>query len=65
VKGAGLSAFLVLAALWFSSLLSRVQQGDEPGPSIGMVSVNRDLAVVVFDDRTLGTVNLLNPTVAC
>jgi hypothetical protein len=57
------NAVLVLSGLWLSiNYLSYGQQGDEPGHSIGKVSVNGDLIVLELNDGALGTANLFDLT---
>lgn len=56
------SAALVLAAICLSSGLSWAQQNDEPGRSIGRISVNGDLIVLELNDGALGATDLFNLT---
>jgi hypothetical protein len=64
VKGFGgcswLKVALVLAGPWLGASLSHTQQGDEPGHSIGKVSVNEGLIVVELNDGALGKANLFD-----
>jgi hypothetical protein len=56
------NAVLVLAGLWLSIGLSCAQPDDEPGHSIGKVSVKGGLIVLELSDGALGTSNLFNLT---
>lgn len=56
------AALPVLVALGLGAGLSRAQQGDEPGHSIGRISVKGTLIVLELNDGALGTANLFNLT---
>jgi hypothetical protein len=48
---------MVLCALVFTVNLSDGLQDNEPGRSIGKVSINGDLSVLELDDGALGKAN--------
>lgn len=53
---------IALAMLSLDAGLSRAQQSDEPGHSIGRISVKGSLIVLELNAGALGTVNLFNLT---
>jgi hypothetical protein len=55
-------AFLVSCGLLLIVSFSYAQQGDEPGHSIGKVSIKEDLIVMELDEGALGRANLFDLT---
>ena len=56
------SGILVFCGLFVCLSLSDAQEGNEPGHSIGKVSLNGDLIVVELNDGALGKANLFDLT---
>jgi hypothetical protein len=62
IGGLPLSALVILCGLFFIPSLSRAQDENEPGRSIGKVSTHGDLIVVELDAGALGKTNLFDLT---